>query len=342
MMTGNTWARENVLSRPVQQVLSRMREHDFEGNSGYDGVGDLADEAWLVRTLAIRDLVRLGPRAVPAVVSGLSDKNRHVRHVCVAALGILGARGAGEELLQLLTGDPDPIVRAQVAEALGQIGYKQATAALEGVMKEDTSKHVRHRAKLALGRIKEGKKERQGLISTWASLDEKTFRQLEVGKPAPEFTLKDTSGRKWRLSTFKGKKTVMLVWIFADWCPVCQREFHDLIKMEDQFKQAGVQVLTIECHDLHRCKEMVAGRDLWWPHLVDTAGKVAAVYNVDPMEFVVHDEWINRPSTIIVDRQGIVRFAYYGTFWGDRPTIEESLEMIKTNSYSFRHPKRRD
>ena len=134
----------------------------------------------------------------------------------------------------------------------------------------------------------------------------------------------------------------MLVWIFADWCPVCHREFHDLIEMEDQFREADVQVFTIECHDLYRCKAMVDGRELWWPHLVDTAGTVGVRYGVDPMEFIVHDEWINRPSTIIVDTEGIVRFAYYGTYWGDRPTIEESLEMIKKNSYSFRHPQRRD
>ena len=110
----------------------------------------------------------------------------------------------------------------------------------------------------------------------------------------------------------------------------------------EQFKENKVQVFTIECHDRYRSKVMVDGRDLWWPHLVDVAGTAAARYGVDPMEFIVHDEWINRPTTIIVDTEGIVRFAYYGTYWGDRPTIGESLEMIKTNSYSFRHPDRRE
>ncbi len=75
---------------------------------------------------------------------------------------------------------------------------------------------------------------------------------------------------------------------------------------------------------------------------MDNAVSVAAMYGDDHMEFVVHDEWINRPSTIIVDTEGIVRFTYYGTYWGDRPTTEQTLEMIKTNSYSFRHPERRE
>ena len=35
------------------------------------------------------------------------------------------------------------------------------------------------------------------------------------------------------------------------------------------------------------------------------------------------------------DTEGMVRFAHRGTFWGDRPTIGETLEMIETDSYSF-------
>lgn len=334
--------REKSPSLIGHQVLDRVRNHDFEDNSGYKGVGDLTDDAWRVRTLAIRDLVRIGSDAVTILTVGLHDRNRHVRHVCVTVLGILGVQDAGDDLLQLLTDDPDPIVRGQAAQAIGQIGYMQAVSALEKVGGQDKSEHVRHRAKLAIRRMKEGAMTGPELIGAWARQDEKTFRQLKVGQPSPEFELKDTSGKTWRLSDFNNKKTVALIWIFADWCPVCHREFHDLIQKEQQFKEANVQVFTIECHDSYRCKVMVGERDLWWPHLVDAAGTIGAMYGVDPMEFVVHDEWVNRPSTIIVDTEGIVRFAYYGTYWGDRPTIEQTLQMIKTNSYSFRHPGRRE
>ncbi len=244
--------------------------------------------------------------------------------------------------MKLITGDPDPVVRGQVAQAIGQIGYKQGLSTLQKVAKDDKSEHVRHRAELAIGRLQEGAKTTDESIDVWKSLDESKFHQLEIGQSAPEFELKDTNGKTWSLSDFKDKRSVVLIWIFADWCGVCHREFHDLIQMEEKFKEAGIQVFTIECHDLYRCKVMVGGRDLWWPHLVDVAGKVGAMYGVDPMEFVVHDEWINRPSTVIIDQKGFVRFAYYGTYWGDRPTIAQTLEMIKGDAYSFRHPERRE
>ncbi len=357
----NAWAAD------VQPIFERVRSHNFEDNSGGEGVGDLSDNAWRIRMLAIRDLVRMGSKAAPALKKGLRDENRHVRHICVTTLGILGTKDAGDDLLQLLSNDPDPIVRGQAAQALGQIGYTRAKPTLERIAEEGESRNIRHRAILALERFKQGATSNPEQIKAWAGLDEKTFRRVEVGKPAPDFELKDTDGKIRRLSDYKNNKTVVLIWIFADWCPVCHREFHDLIEMQEQFKQADIEVLTIECHDMFRAKVMAEGRDiwgpflkqwapkrlaaieesilnrkkLWWPHLADTAGAVGAMYGVDPMEFTVHDEWINRPSTVIVDKEGIVRFAYYGTYWGDRPTIKETLEMVKQGSYTFSHPERR-
>ena len=233
------------------------------------------------------------------------------------------------------------VVRGQVAQAIGEIGDGGAKDILEKVAREDESKHVRHRAELALDRLEQGAFPDKGLADQWASIDEKTFNQAEVGKPAPDFELKDTDGKTWRLSDFKNKKGVLLIWIFADWCPVCQVEYQDLLLSREQFAKLGVQVFTVECHDRFRCLKMVGNRDIWWHHLVDATGAVAAMYNVAPMEFIVHDEWINRPSTIYIDRDGIVRFAYYGTYWGDRPTIDQTLEMIRTNTFDFVHPKRR-
>lgn len=55
---------------------------------------------------------------------------------------------------------------------------------------------------------------------------------------------------------------------------------------------------------------------------------------------VVHSEWINRPATVIVDKGGIVRFAYAGTFWGDRPSIKETIDMFRSRHFEYTNPKR--
>jgi peroxiredoxin len=351
----------------VGEILQRVRIHDFHpirDGFTYDralnqhGVASLDDLDWRVRTLAVRDLVRQGEAATPALIAALADEDEHVRHVAAMVLGITRATNAVAELAKSLRGDRDPVVRSQAAIALGQIGQRDALPAVQAAQKEDSSQDVQHQTELAAFAIEHGKTVTPELASVWAGLEETKFGRLQVGQPAPDFQLPDTEGKTWRLADFRGKKPVVLIWVFADWCPVCHGEFNELIELRRQFAAANIEVATLECHDLFPCRVMV-GRELepkywfsktsfkdaytksiWWPHLVDRAGAVGAEYGVQPLAFTVHAEWINRPSVVIVGQEGIARFAYYGTFWGDRPSIPELLEMVRSGDYSFAAPKR--
>jgi peroxiredoxin len=287
----------------------------------------------------------------------LTDPSEHVRHVAAMVLGITRATNAVTALEEVLREDPDSVVRSQAAIALGQIGQRRSLAAVQAARTSDSSRDVRHQAELAAYAIEHDKTATPELAQAWAALDETTFGRVQVGQPAPDFQLPDTEGRPWRLADFRGRKSVMLIWIFADWCPVCHGEFRELIERRQQFEAANIEVATLECHDLFACRVMVGQelepqywfsktsfketytRNIWWPHLVDRAGAVGASYGVQPLAFVVHSEWINRPSVVIVDQAGIVRFAYYGTFWGDRPSIHELLEMARHSRYDFAAPK---
>jgi len=73
---------------------------------------------------------------------------------------------------------------------------------------------------------------------------------------------------------------------------------------------------------------------------MDRAGAVGAEYGVQPMAFTVHADWIHRPCVVIVDKDDVARFAYYGTSWGDRPSIHQLPEMVRSGNYSFGAPKR--
>jgi thiol-disulfide isomerase/thioredoxin len=151
---------------------------------------------------------------------------------------------------------------------------------------------------------------------------------------------------------------VALIWIFADWCPVCHGEFRELIELREEFEKAGIQPVTLECHDTFRAKVMVGGElepeywfakksfretyteKIWWPHLVDRASAGGVKYDIQPMAFAVHAEYINRPTVALIDKQGVLRFLYQGTYWGDRPSIHELLDMMKSDSYQYPAPKR--
>jgi phosphate/sulfate permease/alkyl hydroperoxide reductase subunit AhpC len=354
-------------SAKVSVILSRIASHDFHpirDGFTYDrqlnkhGVSNLGDQDWRVRTLAVRDLVRLSSAATPTLVTALEDTNEHVRHVAAMVLGITRATNAVTALENTLRVDSDSVVRSQAAIALGQIGQRSSLAAVQAAQKDDPSKDVRLQAEIAAHAIEHGKAATPELERAYAALDESRFNRLRVGQPAPDFQLTDTDGKTWRLSDFRGDKPVVLIWIFAAWCPVCHGEFRELIELRKEFESANIEVATLECHDTFPARVMVGKelepkywfsktsfkdsytKNIWWPHLVDRAGAVGAEYGVQPMAFTVHAEWINRPSVVIVDKEGVARFAYYGTFWGDRPSIHELLEMVRSGDYHFAAPKR--
>lgn len=349
------------------EVFARVRAHDFhpvrdgftfDRTLNQHGVADPADADWRVRTLAVRDLVRLGPAHAAELRAGLNDAHAHVRQLAAMALGILRQRDAVPGLVALLQGDAESFVRAQAAVALGQIGDAGALPAVEAAQQADAANDVQHQGELAAYALRHGKSATPELAAAYAGLDEARFDRARVGAPAPDFTLTDTEGRPWRLADFRGQREVVLIWVFADWCPVCHREFHELIELREEFARANLEVVTLEAHDTFPARVMV-GRELepaywfskqsfkeaytgkiWWPHLVDRAAAVGVEYGIRPMAYAVHAEFINRPAVVIVDREGIVRFLYTGTFWGDRPSIHQILEMVRTRDFSFVHPKR--
>jgi peroxiredoxin len=354
-------------SDQVERILESVATHEFHPiRDGFTfdrqlnkhGVARLEDQDWRVRILAVRDLVRLGLPAMPGLLQGTENTNAHVRQVAAMTMGIIRATNAAPTLEKLLRQDKDEVVRSQAAVSLGQIGLLRSLIAVQTAQKDDASRDVQHQAELAAYSIEHGKSATPDLMRAWARLDEGKFGRLQVGQPAPDFELTDSEGRRWRLGDFRGTKPVVLIWVFADWCPVCHGEFRELIELRKEFEAANAQVFTLECHDVFPARVMVGQevepkywfsktsfkdsytKNIWWPHLVDRAGAVGAEYGVQPLAFTVHAEWINRPSVVIVDKEGIARFAYYGTYWGDRPSIRQVLEMVRQSSYQFQAPKR--
>jgi len=356
-------------AKQAESVFRSVAAHGFhplneEGTFTIDrelrehGIADLDDTDWQVRTLALRDLLRIAVMDRRAVESGLAHADPQVRYLAAAALGILGESAAAPALASVASEDPSPLVRSQAVVALGQLTDVSATALLEGLAAEDPIGDVRHQAQLSLDQIGKRMGVTPAFRQAWMDLDAAAFETVEAGDRAPGFSLLDTEDREWRLSDQLGEDWIALIWIFADWCPVCHGEFDELIELREKFERAGIRPVTLETHDRYRARVMVGKEGepdywfadesfqelytekIWWPHLRDSAGAVGARYGIDPMAFAVHSEYVNRPSVVILDPKGIVRFVYRGTYWGDRPSIPEILDMVQTEDFDYRHPKR--
>ena len=348
----------------VEPILDGVRGHEFhplddraftiDRRHQTVGIADLDDRDWLVRTRAVRDLVRVGADHPSVVRSALEDEDRHVRSVAAHALGVLGDAGAVIDLERVARSDPEAVVRARAVVAIGQLARPGSASTLEEIADADASRDVRHQAQLAAHRVDTDQPSTETLLAAWRDLEPLPERPA-AGDRAPGFTLPDATGTEQSLADLRGDGWAALIWIFADWCPVCHGEFAELLEHEAAFADAGVSVATIECHDAYRCRAMVGAeaqpeywfdatpRDpaaIWWTHLVDRAGAVGTRYGVDPHAFAVHAEYVNRPATVIVDPDGVIRYRYVGTYWGDRPSISETLSMIERETFDFVHPDR--
>jgi peroxiredoxin len=66
-------------------------------------------------------------------------------------------------------------------------------------------------------------------------------------KAAPDFTLKDSNGKDFKLSDYKGKIVLLNFW--ATWCGPCKIEIPWFIEFEQKYKDRGFAVLGVSMDD---------------------------------------------------------------------------------------------
>jgi thiol-disulfide isomerase/thioredoxin len=81
------------------------------------------------------------------------------------------------------------------------------------------------------------------LSSSAVALGQKTD-EIGVGSLAPDFSLKDLNEEEIKLSNFKDKEIVILVF-WATRCPYCLKEIPALKKIDEEYKDKGVKILAL-------------------------------------------------------------------------------------------------
>ncbi len=105
---------------------------------------------------------------------------------------------------------------------------------------------------------------------------------LAVGDLAPDFTLPSTVGDKVTLSSYRGKKNVLLMFYPLDFSPVCTLENKQCTELLPTRGADDVQVLGISIDSLWSHKTFAAQQGITYPLLADfnPKGEVAAKYGV--------------------------------------------------------------
>jgi peroxiredoxin len=135
---------------------------------------------------------------------------------------------------------------------------------------------------------------------------------------APDFTLRSAEGRNLRLNEQRGQ--VVLVNFWATWCGPCRQEMPHLNRLYDKYKASGFTLLGVNIDDDPRTATSTAARmGLKFPVLLDADKAVSKLYDLGSM-----------PATVLIDRDGKVRFLHRGYREGMEEAYERQIrELVK-------------
>ena len=120
------------------------------------------------------------------------------------------------------------------------------------------------------------------------------------GQTAPDFALKSSTGENMRLSEYRGDVVMINFW--ATWCGPCRQEMPLLDDLYQRYSRVGFNLLGVNIDDdSRRAMQMIEELGVNFPVLFDASKQVSEMYDVDAM-----------PVTVIVDREGTVRYVHQG------------------------------
>jgi thiol-disulfide isomerase/thioredoxin len=121
-----------------------------------------------------------------------------------------------------------------------------------------------------------------------------------VGESAPVFPLRDDRGVPVSLDRYRGRIVLMNLW--ASWCPPCRAEMPDLQRLADVYARGGIAIVGVnEGESPERAAAFANSLGIRFPIWVDTAEGYGRTYAA-----------LGLPTTVILDRRGVVVRSFDG------------------------------
>ena len=132
---------------------------------------------------------------------------------------------------------------------------------------------------------------------------------VQVGQPAPDFTLRTLDGGEATLSDYLGRPVLINFW--ASWCPPCRIEMPDLVRAYETHKAKGFVILAVDLtfqDTVEDARAFVEEFNMTFPVLLDESGEVTqGLYQI-----------MGLPMSVFVNRVGIVSRVQIGAMTADQ------------------------
>jgi thiol-disulfide isomerase/thioredoxin len=139
----------------------------------------------------------------------------------------------------------------------------------------------------------------------------------QVRFPAPELTLTDIQGIPRSLADYRGQ--VVLVNLWATWCPPCKEEMPTLQAFYEKYRGSGFVIVAINDGDPKAdVLQFVNDYELTFPVWLDPT------YIATEQAF----NTVNLPTSFVIDRSGTIQLTWVGGINGE--TLETYVTPLIT------------
>jgi len=147
-----------------------------------------------------------------------------------------------------------------------------------------------------------------GLVWMWfsrapqGSLTEGKIPAPQAGFLAPQVELSDLDGKITRLADLRGQVILLNIW--ATWCPPCRAEMPAIERVYEEYRQQGFNVLAVNStaqDEAAQVAPFAAEYGLTFPVLLDESGLVTRSYQVKSL-----------PTSFFIGRDGVIREVVIG------------------------------
>ena len=149
---------------------------------------------------------------------------------------------------------------------------------------------------------------------------------LEVGSSAPDFKLKNQHSEEVSLSSFKGKKNVVVLFYPFAFSGICTGELCGLRDDLSSFQNESVELLAISTDPMYSLKAFAEKEGYkfslladFWPH-----GEVAKKYGVFNEE-----RGCAVRGTFIIDKNGVLRWSVVNNLGDARNLVDYKEALAK-------------
>ena len=154
-----------------------------------------------------------------------------------------------------------------------------------------------------------------------SSFDLSGTPRVTKGVPAPAFSLPGLDGNMVNLDDYKGKIVLLNIW--ATWCPPCVAEMPSMEKLYQELKEENFEILavSIDVSGSNVVAPFMKKHRLSFPALTDTQGTIKDLYQTTGV-----------PESFILDKDGIIAEKVIGPReWATPEVINYFRNMIQTN-----------